>query len=144
MIAALLVPLWLAFPAPAPKTGYVKVRVEVEIRGTLKYTDKAVTVRAPSTTYSLSDDKKAVASGDWDWPLDFDRAKDLRELAKALDGKEVVVTGLNELRAVIHMPAPGGATGFTGGHGFGFPMPTPTWKLMDTVLVTGLKSAPAK
>ncbi len=68
------------------------------------------------------------------YTLDFARAKDLRELAKVLSGKEVVVIGMSELRMVTQKARPGG-------FGNGQQPPTPTWSLQRTVLVTGLKSA---
>jgi hypothetical protein len=69
--------------------------------------------------------------------LDFDRAKDLRELAQALNGKEVVVTGMSELRMVARPLRPGGVTGVSAQ----VPITGPTWSLQQTVQVTGLKSA---
>src|SRR5437660_10960623 len=110
--------------------SYVKVRVEVEARGVLTYTDKAVTVTAQGRGYALYDDARELPDGRSTTPhtLDFTRAKDLRELARALDGKEVVVTGLSELRLV--MP-PGRAGGQAGGSPVGFP--APTWNLRRTV-----------
>ncbi|MFO0799355.1 MAG: hypothetical protein U0804_17950 [Gemmataceae bacterium] len=78
--------------------------------------------------------------------LDFTRNPELRELAKALNGKEAVVTGLSELRNLAPPPAPPG--GFTGGNPFGggsgFYQPMASWYLHPTVLVTSLKTAPGK
>ena len=125
--------------APKPsKNSYVKVRVELEVRGVLSYTDKATTVAARYPVFELWNDAKELP----DTPatlfsLDFDRAKDLRELAQALNGKEVVVTGMSELRMVAPPHRPGGGTG----GGTPGPIPGPMWSLQQTVLVTGLKSA---
>jgi hypothetical protein len=74
------------------------------------------------------------------YTLDFAKARDLRELAKVLAGREVVVTGKSELRMVVHPPPPPGGVG-----GSGFPTyQAPTWSLQRTVLVTGLRSAGEK
>ncbi len=140
--------------APPVKEGYVKVRVEVETRGVLKVTDKAAAVLTRYRYYDQRDDAKEqpLAEGvpPYRLELDFARNPELRELAKALDGKEVVVTGLSELRPVVPPPAPPG--GFTGGMppgGFGMPpfgfyQSGPSWSLQRSVLVTGLKSVPGK
>ncbi|HYH66238.1 MAG TPA: hypothetical protein VD866_16210 [Urbifossiella sp.] len=134
---------------PAVKDGYVKVRVEVESRGVLKMTDKAATLLTRYRYFDQNDDKKENPTAEGIPPhrieLDFTRHPELRELAKALDSKEVVLTGLSELRHVAPPPSPPG--GFTGGMppaGFGFYHPMPSWHLQPTVLVTGLKSAPGK
>ena len=131
--------------APQPsKESYVKVRVEIEVRGVLAASDKTVTVAARDRVYNLFSDAEELQREGvpaTTYTLDFVRSKDLRELAKALDGKEVVVTGMSELRRVIDLPRrPGGTTG-AGSPG---PSPTPTWSLQRTVEVTGLKSAGGK
>lgn len=120
------------------KESYVKVRVEVEIRGVLRETDKGVTVVAHDRVYKLYNDAEEIENPSRATPytLDFAAAKDLRELAKVLNGKEVVVAGKSELRAVMPVVPPGGHTG-----GFHGTLPSPTWSLQRTVLVTGLKSA---
>jgi len=127
---------------PPSKDSYVKVRVEVEVRGVLTYTDKAVTVTARDRVYALYDDARELPDGAsaTAYTLDFARAKELRELARAFDGKEVVATGMSELRMVMPPRRAGGETG-AGSLG---PFPTPTWSLQRTVEVTGLKSAAAK
>jgi hypothetical protein len=134
---------------PVVKDGYVKVRVEVETRGVLKVTDKEAAVLTRYRYYDQRDDKKENPTAEGIPPhrieLDFTRHPELRELAKALDGKEVVLTGLSELRHVAPPPLPPG--GFTGGMppaGFGFYHAMPSWVLQPTVLVTGLKSVPGK
>jgi hypothetical protein len=129
-------------PEPS-KESYVKVRVEVEVRGVLTASDKAVTVAARDRVYNLFRDADEIprrGAPATVYALDFARAKDLRELAQALDGKEVVVTGMSELRMVVQPSWPGGGTG-AGSPG---PSPTPTWSLQRAVEVTGLKSAAGK
>lgn len=140
-----------AAQSPSPlKDGYVKVRVEVESRGVLKVTDKEAVVLTRYRYFEQRDDKKEVPAAEGVPPhrieLDFARHPELRELAKALHGKEVVLTGLSELREVVPPPSPpGGGTGFgPPGGGFGFYPSGPSWRLQPTVLVTGLKSAPGK
>jgi hypothetical protein len=136
---------------PAVKEGYVKVRVEVETRGLLKVTAKSAAVFTRYRYYDQRDTSKEQPLAEGIPPyrveLDFARSPDLRELAKALDGKEVIVTGLSELRHVVLPPPPPG--GFTGGSGFGPPglgfyHPGPSWHLQPGLLVTGLKLAPGK
>ena len=137
---------------PAPlKDGYVKVRVEVETRGVLKVTDKEAVILTRYRYYEQNDDKKERPEGAGTPPhrieLDFARHPELRELAKALDGKEVVLTGLSELRQVVPPPSPPGGfgpSGFGPGGGLGFYNYGPSWRLQPTVLVTGIKSAPGK
>jgi hypothetical protein len=131
--------------AKLPKSGHVKVRVEVEIRGTLAVTGKGVTVAAQDRVYNLlhPNEENADHSAPTTYTLDFSRAKDLRELAKVLDGKEVVVSGVAEVRRYVHAPkrGPGGGTGFSGPHPSPFAFPVPAWYLQTTVLVASLKSA---
>jgi len=151
MRSAILLSLWITLvvatatpagdnkDAPPSKDSYVKVRVEVELRGILRDTDKGATVTARDQLYSLFNDAEEITdpSRATVYTLDFARAKDLRELAKVLSGKEVVLTGMSELRMVTQRGRPGGTTG---GGSAELP-PTPTWSLQRTVLVTGLKSA---
>ena len=138
---------------PGVKEGNVKVRVEVEVRGLLKSTDKSTAVFTRYRYYDQRDPAKEqpVAEGvpPYRVELDFARNPDLRELAKALDGKEVIATGLSELRhALPPPPPPGGFTGGSGfgpqGFGFGFYHQGPSWHLHPGVLVTGLKLVPGK
>jgi hypothetical protein len=129
--------------AQPSKESYVKVRVEVEVRGVLAASDKVVTVTARDRVYNLFSDAEEITREGVPatvYTLDFVRAKDLRELAEALDGKEVIVTGMSELRTVVQSTRPGGVTG-AGSPG---PIPAPTWSLQRTVEVTGLKSAAGK
>jgi hypothetical protein len=69
----------------APADGYVKVRVEVELRGVLSCSDEAVTI---------STDKEHK------WVLDFGEDKETRAKAKRLDGKTVLVKGSAILRGI--------------------------------------------
>ena len=127
-------------PPQPSKDSYVKVRVEVEVRGVLSHTDKATTVTARFPVFALWDDAKELPdAAATSYALDFARAKDLSELAKALNGKEVVATGMSELRMVTPPRRSGGETGVGGGSPGAFS--APTWSLQRTVLVTGLKSA---
>jgi hypothetical protein len=121
------------------KDSYVKVRVEVEVRGILRVTDMGATVTARDRMYDRFNDAEEITDEGRAtvYTLDFTRAKDQRELATVLNGKEVVVTGMSELRMVNQKVRPGGFTG-------GGPIPqfpSPTWSLQRAVLVTGLKSA---
>jgi hypothetical protein len=132
---------------PAVKDGYVKVRVEVEVRGLLKATDKSAAVFTRYRYYDQRDASKEQPLSEGIPPyrvdLDFARSPELRELATALDGKEVVVTGLSELRHVVPPPLPPG--GYSGpGHPFGLYSPGPSWHLQQGLLVTGLKLVPGK
>ena len=124
--------------AQPSKDSYVKVRVEVEIRGILRVTDKAVTVTARDRVFNLFNDAVEITdpSRATVYSLDFARTKDLRELAKVLDGKEVVVTGASELRQVTQPMSSGG-----GVRSSAPVLPSPTWSLQRRVMVSGLKSA---
>lgn len=133
-------------PPQPSKESYFKVLVDVEMRGALAHTDKATTVTARTRAYSRFNDAEEVpaAAGPTVFTLDFSDAKDLRELAKALSGREVVVTGKSELRLVTD-PTPPRAGGLTGFQPVPFiPFPAPTWSVQRTVRVTVLKSAPEK
>jgi hypothetical protein len=124
--------------AAPSKDSYVKVRVEVEVRGILRNTDKGATVTARDRLYNLFNDAEEITgpSRATVYTLDFARARDLRELTKVLNDKEVVVTGMSELRMVAHWNRPGGKTGVGGSP----ERPAvPTWSLQRTVPVTGLK-----
>jgi hypothetical protein len=71
--------------AKSPAGGYVKVKLEVELRGVLSCADEAITI---------SIDKKDK------WVLDFGEDKEMREKAKGLDGKTVLVKGSAILRGI--------------------------------------------
>ena len=83
--APLLGPFWSvrADEGPSGASGYVKIKVEVELRGVLSCTEKAVTV-------SIDKENK--------WVLDFGNEKELRAKAKDLNGKTVLVEGSATLR----------------------------------------------
>ena len=126
---------------PPSKDSYVKVRVEIEIRGILQVTDKSATVTARYQIFNLFNDAEEITDPPRAtvYTLDFARTKELRELAKVLSGKEVVVTGKSELRQVTQRISRGGGVGSTP-----HVLPTPTWSLQRTVLVTSLKSPGGK
>jgi hypothetical protein len=132
-----------AVPQPS-KESSVKIRVEVEIRGTLQVDEKGVTVTAQDRVFDWFSPE--TENPDWTRPavytLDFARAKDLSELAKLLNGKEVIITAMGEVRRYAQKldRRPGGTGGGQGPAVF----PTPFWELRRTVLVTGLKSAESK
>ena len=135
---------WADDKAPPPKDSYVKVRVETEVRGLLRKTDKGFAVASRFKVYELYNPLKELPESGGEqrvdvYDLDFTRAKELRELAEALTGKEVIVVGMSELRMVDQLRRPGGGSGLGPN-----PFPVPTWSLQNTVLVTGLKSAGGK
>src|SRR5262249_39187692 len=76
----------------AAANSYVKVKVEVELRGVLTCTDEVVTLsivtRKPET------DRFTEVK----WVLDFGEEKEMRGKAKSLNGKTVQVTGSAILR----------------------------------------------
>src|SRR5579885_1746652 len=76
--------------AQPSKGSYVKVRVEVEIRGILRVTDKGTTVTARDRLYDRFNDSEEStdAATATVYTLDFSRTKELRELAKVLSSKE--------------------------------------------------------
>jgi membrane protein involved in colicin uptake len=69
----------------AAANSYVKVKVDVELRGVLSYTEEAVTIR-------IGEKDK--------WVLDFGADKEMRAKAKGLDGKTVLVEGSAILRSI--------------------------------------------
>jgi hypothetical protein len=127
--------------APPSNDSYVKVRVEVEIRGILRDSDKGITVAALDRLYDLFNDAEEITEARATaYTLDFARARELRALARVLNGKEVVVTGMSEMRMVKQKGRPGGLTGGGTPH----QLSSPTWSLQRTVLVTSLKMAADK
>jgi hypothetical protein len=62
--------------------GYVKIKVEVELRGVLSCTEKAVTI---------------ATDGKTEWVLEFGEDKEMRAKATKLNGKTVVVEGIGVL-----------------------------------------------
>jgi hypothetical protein len=69
----------------------VKVKLEVEVRGTLSFTEKEVTVSVEETEFSPAN--FTGVKTERKWVLDLDTAKGLRKKAKGLHGKAVVVKG---------------------------------------------------
>jgi hypothetical protein len=67
---------------PGTVRNYVKIKVEVELRGVLSCTEEAVTI---------STDKETK------WVLEFGEDKEMRAKAKRLNGKTVVVEGIGLL-----------------------------------------------
>ncbi len=136
-------------PLPAGvKEGYVKLRVEVEARGVLKVSDKSAVIFTRFRYFDQSDTKKEVPTAEgippYSLDLDFSRVPEMRDLAKVLDGQEVIVTGLGELRSVVPPPLPpGGGNGFSGGP-FGFYRPGPSLQFQPPVLVTGIRPIAGK
>jgi hypothetical protein len=72
----------------AAANSYVKVKVEVELRGVLTCTDEAVTLSVVTREKDVWDRFKEVK-----WVLDFGADKALRAKAKDLNGKTVLVEG---------------------------------------------------
>lgn len=128
-------------PPQPPKESYVNVRVEVEIRGQLLIGEKGVMVLTKDRTFNyfqpnedLTDPAESTI-----FTLDFDRAKDLTELAKVLHAKEVVVTGMAEMRRYMekrHVP-PGGLPGGQSAQSW---HPTPIWIVQPNLQVKSLES----
>jgi hypothetical protein len=81
----LLGPFWgtRADEGTSGADGYVKIKVDVELRGVLSSTQEIVTI-------SVGKDQK--------WVLDFGKEKDQRTRAKDLDGKTVLVQGIATLQ----------------------------------------------
>ena len=67
---------------PGTVRDYVKIKVEVELRGLLSCTEKAVTIST---------------NGKTEWVLEFGEDKEMRAKAKRLNGKIVVVEGIGVL-----------------------------------------------
>ncbi len=87
---------------PPPQPGTVKLRLEIEVQGVLKVTDKAVTLTHKETHYEYVKNTDPPRPGALDlvlqkrevdrvWQLDLDDNQ--KKAARELDGKEVVVTG---------------------------------------------------
>jgi len=78
----------------AADNSYVKVKVEVQLRGVLTYTDEAVTLSVVTPEFGTDQFKEVK------WVLDFGDEKEIRAKAKSLDGKTVLVTGSAILRGI--------------------------------------------
>jgi hypothetical protein len=95
----------LAVLVTAPAAGQdgkpvagVKVKVEVELRGVLSFTEKDITIVVQESEFDprlLAEVQKART-----WTLDLGDAKDLRAKVKSLDKKTVVVTGSARLLGI--------------------------------------------
>jgi hypothetical protein len=103
---------WLVLPVPAAdKTAevtdqgqYVRIKIEVEIRGTLRHSSKGVFLETAEETFYLfdGDPKKDTSRKEASvWQLDLTKAKDLRKALGKLNGKSVIVTGTSELRKTV-------------------------------------------
>jgi len=71
--------------------SYVKVKVDVELRGVLSFAEKEVAVLVQEPEFN-ADLLTEVPKGR-KWVLDLGEANELRKKAKELDGKTVVVKG---------------------------------------------------
>jgi hypothetical protein len=80
--------------AEAAANSYVKVKVEVELRGVLTCTDEAVTVSIVSPEFGTDRFNEVK------WVLDFGEEKEVRAKARSLEGKTVSVTGSAILRGI--------------------------------------------
>lgn len=128
---------------PPGDASFSRFYVHVEAHGILNDTDTAVTVTALRRFYTVSEPDKEIPalSADQTWSLDFARSKDLRQAAKRLDGKAVLVTGWGELRQLVQRPesAAGSSFGRTP-----FQPPGPHWIVHDTIIVTDLRLTDAE
>ncbi len=111
----------------APKESYVKVRVDIEARGILRMTVKEATTKARDRVYDLFNDQIDITDRVLmtDHALDFKHSTKLLERPIDLNGLEVEVTGLSELRVVTT----------TAGVGV---MNRPTRSLQRSTLITGI------
>jgi hypothetical protein len=82
--------------------NYVKVKVDVELRGVLSCTGEAVTVSTDAVDR---------------WVLDFGEDREMRATARSLDGKTVVVKGSAILRGIQSTTTRDLISGFFGGAG---------------------------
>jgi RNA polymerase sigma factor (sigma-70 family) len=130
--------------AKLPKASYARFRLDVEISGTLRITDKGATITAPWPVFLLSDPNKESVDHavNHAYNLDFSKAKDLQKAAKELDGMTVVVHGLSELRQLVPDRKPGPGSGYSGPNPPA--IPSPYWTVHDTIAVTGLALAEDK
>jgi hypothetical protein len=92
----------LAQIAPLPQNNSVKLRLEIEIQGVLSVTEKSVTITNKERVFELvkdPNDGQVVTANGWArvrkvdkvWVLELD--ENLKNTAKTLHGKEVVLTG---------------------------------------------------
>lgn len=121
---------------PVADDSYVKIRVDVEIRGTLRNDANALQVSARQRVYQVDhEDVELPYSAPRAWQLDFVE-DELKNTAAHLVGQKVVLNGNCELRMLIHPPRPMGSSGF------GPPPPhnDPSWALQPIVTVTGIRA----
>jgi hypothetical protein len=71
--------------------SYVKVKLEVELRGVLSFANKEVTIRVQESEFDPG--LLAEVQKERKWTLDLGRSKGLLDKAKGLDGKIVIVKG---------------------------------------------------
>jgi hypothetical protein len=76
---------------PAPTNSSVKLRLEIEMRGVLSVTEKAVTITNKETIYEYTNTGLESRQVDKVWVLEL--GENLKKTAKTLHGKEVEVTG---------------------------------------------------
>jgi hypothetical protein len=75
----------------AAANGYVKIKVEVELRGVLSCTEEGAIISVDKEHGWVFDFGKGEKK--YGWELDFGEDKEMRAKAKALDGKTVLVEG---------------------------------------------------
>lgn len=123
---------------PAADDSYVKVSVDVEIRGTLQKQADPLQISARQRVYEVyHEDVELPYSAPRPWQLDFAANDELENAAARLIGRKVVLNGKCELRMLVHRSRPMGSSGF------GPPPPPndPTWALQPRVIVTDISAA---
>lgn len=121
----------------AADDSYVKIAVDVEIRGTLRGDDDELQVSARQRVYQVDRENVELPySAPRAWQLEFAR-DELKNAAARLVGQKVVLQGKCELRMLLHPPRPMGSSGF------GPPPPPndPSWALQPVVTVAGIRAA---
>jgi hypothetical protein len=87
----------------AAANSYIKVNYELELRGVLSFTEKAVTI----TTTNRNGNRTGPAYFETKWVLDFGADKEMHAKAKGLDGKTVLANGSTMLAQEILWVATG-------------------------------------
>lgn len=96
----------------ATDDSYVKIAVDVEIRGTLRRKDDELQVSARQRVYQVDRENVELPySAPRAWRLEFAR-DELKNAAARLVGQKVVLQGKCELRMLLHPPRPMGSSGF--------------------------------
>ena len=121
---------------------YVKIEVQVEIRGTLRHTDKGTLVFArervveesPGSDFGLIESKEVFL--EVSWKLDLSKVKDAKGLVGSLTDKAVVASGTAEMRMVIDNTKVG--------RGIGQRSSPQRWEVVRTLSVTSLKAVGEK